>query len=305
MEDDSNSLWYEERFTESLRYMCRVDTYIFSHKSRWQKIEILHTKVWGKVLFLDGKIQSAQIDEFIFHEALVHTPMFVHPAPHKVLVIGGGEGADLREILRHNTVDKVVMVDIDGELVDACKKYLPEWSCGAFDDPRVELHIDDGRDWLTRCEDKFDIVIIDLTEPLEGGPSLKLFTREFYELVKSSLTPEGVISVQSGSAAPSHCRFFSSVYKTLRAVFPIVSPYWAYIYTFQMPWGFNLATLTLDPLVDTTTLERRQTERQVTGLRYYSPHLHRAMFTLPVYLQKALTEDGYVIEDNTPYVWEA
>jgi len=172
--------------------MCRVDTYIFSHKSRWQKIEILHTKVWGKVLFLDGKIQSAQIDEFIFHEALVHTPMFVHPAPHKVLVIGGGEGADLREILRHNTVDKVVMVDIDDELVYACKRYLPEWSCGAFDDPRVELHIDDGREWLTRCKDKFDVVIVDLTEPLEGGPSLKLFTREFYELVKSSLTPEGV-----------------------------------------------------------------------------------------------------------------
>jgi len=172
-------LWYSETFTDKLRFVYLVNEVIYIGKTKYQKVEILDVAYYGKTLFLDEKIQSSAFDEFIFHEAITHPALITHPNPKKVLIIGGGEGATLREVLKHSTVEGAWMVDIDGELVTLCKKYMPEWSSGAFGDKRATLIIQDARKFVMEREENFDVVISDLTEPLEGGPSLYLFTKSF------------------------------------------------------------------------------------------------------------------------------
>lgn len=165
---------------------------VASGRTEFQTFEIFENRLWGRMLILDGRLQSAEVDEFIYHEALVQPAMLVHPDPRRVLVLGGGEGAALREVLRHPGVTRAVMVDIDGELVGLCKERLPTFHAGAFDDPRTELVFADGRGWLAAQPDgALDVIIIDLPEPLAGGPALTLFTREMYELARSKLTPGG------------------------------------------------------------------------------------------------------------------
>ncbi|MEM0318067.1 MAG: methyltransferase domain-containing protein, partial [Candidatus Nezhaarchaeales archaeon] len=160
---------------------------MYSGRTKFQQVDIVETYSFGKCLFLDGKLQSCEYDEHVYHEALVHPAMMTHPDPKRVLIVGGGEGATAREVLRYPTVEKVVMVDIDGELVDLCRRYMPEWSQGAFEDPRLELVIADGRKYIEETGESFDVVILDLTDPLPGTPSVYLYTREFYELVKGRL----------------------------------------------------------------------------------------------------------------------
>ena len=146
-------------------------------------MEIMETASYGKVLVLDARIQSSVADDFIYHEVLVHPVMMLHPRPESVLVIGGGEGATLREILKYGSVKRAVMVDIDQEVVEACKIHLPELHQGAFEDPRVAVLHEDARGWLESTSERFDVAIVDLTEPLEAGPACLLFTREFYQLL--------------------------------------------------------------------------------------------------------------------------
>ncbi len=154
-------IWFREPSLNgvSICYLC--DRVIYHGVSKYQTIDIVETRLHGKMLFLDGVAQSAERDEFIYHELLVHPAMFAHPNPEKVLVIGGAEGATLREVLKHQTVKRAVLVDIDGELVEICKQYLPGWHQGSFDDPRVEVVIGDGRDYVVKCNEKFDVIIID------------------------------------------------------------------------------------------------------------------------------------------------
>jgi len=299
----SDGLWFWEEFTENLLYGYRVKEFIFSGRSRFQKIDILELGVFGKTLFLDHKIQSAQVDEFIFHESLVHTGMITHGSPEKVLIIGGGEGATLREVLRSSSVKRAVMVDIDGELVELCKRHLPEWSAGAFDDPRAEVIIDDAYDYIKNTEEKFDLIISDLTEPLEGGPSVKLFTREYYHLLRQHLNEGGVITVQSGSADPYYHQFFVSVASTLKEVFPVVRPYWAFVFSFNMPWGFNLASTLTDPLdLDEEEVIRRLNTLGLDDLKYLTPSLFLSSFSMPAYILPSLKKAHPITEAN-PFLW--
>ncbi len=299
----SDGLWFWEEFTENLLYGYRVKEFIFSGQSRFQKIDILNLGVFGKTLFLDRKIQSAQIDEFIFHESLVHPGIITHGSPEKVLIIGGGEGATLREVLRASSVKRAVMVDIDGELVELCKKHLPEWSAGAFEDPRAEVIIDDAYDYIKNTEEKFDLIVSDLTEPLEGGPSVKLFTKEYYSLLREHLNKGGVITVQSGSSDPYYHKFFVSVSATLREVFPVVRPYWAFIFSFNMPWGFNLASTLTDPLdLDEDEIIRRANALGLENLSYLTPSLFLSSFSLPAYILSSLNQAQPITEDN-PFLW--
>src|SRR3972149_6562595 len=156
---------------------------IASAQTKYQQMEILELAAYGKALVLDGRIQSSQADEFIYHEALVHPGLLAHPRPQRGMVIGGGEGATVREILRHKTITDCLMADIDGEVVEECKKPMPEMPQGAFEDKRPRLLHEDARAYLEKTSERFDLIVIDLVEPLEEGPACRLFTREFYSLV--------------------------------------------------------------------------------------------------------------------------
>src|SRR5207253_144952 len=167
--------------------------------------------------------------------------------PKRVMVIGGGEGATLREVLRHRSVERALMVDIDREVVEVSRAMLPEFHAGAFDDPRTELVFEDARGWLETHDDVFDVIIIDLSDPIEEGPCYRLYTREFYQLVFRRLSPQGTIALQSGTVAPHDLLNFSAIYRTLLTSFPMVCPYMANIPCFGLPWGFQMASKKINP----------------------------------------------------------
>ena len=240
--------WFLETTTPVEGHMHAIVRTIASLQTKFQLAEIMETASYGKVLVLDGRIQSSQADEFIYHDALVHPGMLTtESAPRTALIIGGGEGATLREVLRYPSITRAVMVDIDGEVVDLCRRHLAEMHQGAFDDRRAEVRHEDARGYLEKTADRFDFISIDLVEPLEEGPACALFTQEFYTLVRDRLTPGGTMTMQAGMTKVGELDFFSAINRTLREVFPVVAPYQAFISCFGVPWGFLCATKGVDP----------------------------------------------------------
>ena len=261
---------------------------------------MVETQDFGLCLVLDGKVQSSLVDEFIYHEALVHPAMVTHPRPEKVLVIGGGEGGTIREVLKHNTVKEVTMVDIDEEVIRVSKTFMPQLSGGAFEDKRLKLVIDDGRAYLEKTDEQYDVILIDVTDPLPEGPSYLLYTKQFYELVKKHLKPDGLMATQATSVFYSR-KSYTLIYNTLKHVFPVVRAYSAWIPSYVSAWGFVLASLKYDPLsLSDEEVERRLSERGVSGLKFYYPEYHRSLFALPLYLKKALEEEREVATDEKP-----
>ncbi|HEU5193642.1 MAG TPA: fused MFS/spermidine synthase, partial [Methylomirabilota bacterium] len=272
--------WFFEPTTNVEGHMHAIRRTIVEARTKFQHMEIIETPAYGKMLILDGRIQSSQAEDFIYHEALVHPGMLASERdPESGMVIGGGEGATLREILRYNTIKRAVMVDIDGEVVELCKKHLPEMHQGAFDDPRSEIRHEDARGYLERTAERFDFITIDLVEPLEEGPACMLFTQEFYTLVRDRLTPGGTMTMQAGMTKVGELDFFSSINRTLREVFPAVAPYQAFISCFGTPWGFILASRKLDPQrLDTATVDRLVAERVRGSLGYWDGVTHQHSF---------------------------
>ncbi len=270
-------------------------------RTAFQEYEIFTSSIFGRVLVLDDRVQSASRDEFIYHEALVQPVMVAHPEPRRVMIMGGGEGATLREVLRHRTVSEAVMVDIDAELVEVCRKWLPSFHQGAFDDPRTRLVVADARGWLEKQPDgAFDVIIVDLPEPLEAGPALKLFTREMYELIRRKLTPHGLMSVQSGSAGVVG-QLMPDIYRTLTAVFSRVMPYVAFVSSFMDLYGFHVAGGESFRWPSPEEVAARLKERGVTGLGWFSPEYSVAVGRLPVYLRNRLEEEGRLLTDEQPF----
>jgi spermidine synthase len=279
----------------------RRDRVVVAGRTEFQAFEIFENRLWGRMLILDGRLQSAEIDEFIYHEALVQPAMLAHPDPRRVLVMGGGEGATLREVLRHPGVNRALMVDIDGELVGLCQEWLPTFHAGAFDDPRTELVFADGRNWLAAQPDgSLDVIILDLPEPLEAGPALQLFTREMYELARSKLAADGVVAVQSGSAG-LHGHLMPDINATLRAVFPQVVAYTAFIPSFMDLYGFHLAGGQDLAWPKAATAAARLRDRGLTSLRWLGPEFLASLSSLPTYLQARLTREGRVLTDARPF----
>jgi spermidine synthase len=279
----------------------RRDRVLVTGRTGFQAFEIFENRLWGRMLILDGRLQSTEADEFIYHEALVQPAMLAHSDPRRVLVMGGGEGATLREVLRHPGVRRAVMVDIDGELVGLCREWLPSFHAGAFDDPRTELVFADGRGWLAAQPDRdLDVIILDLPEPLEEGPALKLFTREMYELARSKLAPGGVVAVQSGSAG-IHGRLMADLHATLRAVFPQVVAYTAFVPSFMDLYGFHLAGDQDLTWPGAAAAAARLQDRGLTSLRWLGSEFFASLPYLPVYLQASLRRAGRVLTDARPF----
>jgi spermidine synthase len=295
--------WFFETTTPVEGHMHAIRRTIASAQTKYQQMEILELADYGKCLVLDGRIQSSQADEFIYHEGLVHPGLLAQPRPERAMVIGGGEGATLREILRHTSIRRALMVDIDEEVVEQCKRHLPEMHQGAFDDPRTLLLHEDARAFLEQTSECFDLIVVDLTEPLEEGPACLLFTKEFYTLIRDRLTPEGVMTMQAGMTKVGELDFFTSVARTLREVFPVVAPYQTYISCFAVPWGFIVASKGSDPRKQTPEEVDRLIGSRLTGdLGYWDGQTHAHAFSLPKHIRRALEKQDRVITDKHPLI---
>jgi spermidine synthase len=296
--------WFFETTTSVEGHMHAIVRTIVETQTKFQHVEIMETASYGKALVLDGRIQSSQADEFIYHEALVHPGMLAtENKPESGLVIGGGEGATLREVLRYPSVKRAVMVDIDGEVVDLCKKHLPEMHQGAFEDKRTELRHEDARAYLEKTSDRFDFISIDLVEPLEEGPACMLFTKEFYTLIRDRLTPGGAMTMQAGMTKVGELNFFTAIHRTLRDVFPVVAGYQAFISCFGTPWGFITATKKIDPRAQTVAAVDKLTAERIKGpLAYWDGQTHQHSFGLPKFIRTQIDAQTRVVTDAHPLI---
>jgi spermidine synthase len=292
---------FSDHISPDLTVLHSIKERIYSGRTEFQSVEIINTGSFGVCLVLDGKIQSSEADEFVYHEALVHPAMLTHLRPEKVFIAGGGEGATLREVLAHKTVKKAVMVDIDEEVVKLCRRLLPSWHQNAFDDPRAEVHFADARKYLEESSDKFDVIIIDLVDPLEQGPARLLYTREFYQIVKQRLGQAGIMSVQAEPSEWGNLDNFTAIVNTLRSVFSIARPYQVHMPSFFGLWGFVAASESLDPCELTPEeIDSRMSTRVSKKLRSYDGLTHQSMFTIPKHIRQKLATTRRIITDKQP-----
>jgi spermidine synthase len=302
-------MFISETHTEAVTWDFTITKMMTAGKTKYQEYQICEIPRFGKTLFLDYNIQSSLMDEYVFHECMSQPAMTLHPNPKKVCICGGGEGATLREALKHNTVEQAVMIDIDEELIDMVKVHMPEWHQGAFDDPRTTLLHEDARAYLERHKGAgFDVILSDLPNPHGEGPAQFLFTKEYFQICADAMSDDGVFAMQAGCANANYPYLYSCNWETLdsmRDTFPYVAGYYGLVTTFLMPWGFMLASKKYDPLaLAQEEIERRFRDRGVET-RYYTPRYHQSVFTLPEYLYEARREHGRVLTDAAPYVWEA
>lgn len=272
----------------------------------FQSLEFAKSAAYGDILLLDSTIQSAQSDEYLYHEALVHPAMITHPHPQRVLVIGGGEGATQREVLKHPSVKTVVVVDLDEELVEFCKQKLPSWHQGTFSDPRLTLLHTDGRAYLEQNDARFDVIILDITDALVDGPAIALYTKEFYALCQQRLTDNGVLAVQGFALSPMHWTEHATIRRTIGTSFRIVRSYTVFVPSFACTWGFIIATSHIDPAAFASEeIELRIKNRNLaTKLKAYDQIAHLGMFGLPKDLRFNLSQPGNILEDHKPLSFE-
>jgi thermospermine synthase len=263
----------------------------------------LDTKRFGKVLVIDGKMQSAERDEFIYHECLIHPALLFHPNPKTVFIMGGGEGSAAREILKHTTIEKVVMCDIDQEVVDFCRRFLTVNS-DAFCNKKLELVIKDAKAELEKREEKFDIIVGDLADPVEGGPCYQLYTKSFYQnILKPKLSPNGIFVTQAGPAGIfTHKEVFTSIYNTMKQVFKYVKAYTAHVPSFADTWGWVMASdHEFDVEVD--EMDRRIEERVNGELMYLNAPSFVSAATLNKTISLALEKETEVYsEENARFI---
>ncbi len=301
LKKDTPSRWIYDYFSPYEVHQHAIKGTLYHGYSEFQEIVIAESECFGKCLILDNEFQSAERDEFVYHESLVQPALILHPNPKKVAIIGGGEGAAIREVLRNKTVTKAVMVDLDEKVVECSKKYLPSFHNGSFSDKRTKLLFEDGRKFMEETDETFDVIIIDITCPLEDGPAYRLFTKEFYDVVKQKLAPQGILSVQASTVSQTALNTYTIINRTLKEVFTNVFPYAAHIPFFAMLWGFCLATNDVDPAhVSGEDIDRRISERIKGELKFYDGTTHQSLFNLPKYVRKALAQQSHVNRDNQP-----
>ena len=273
--------WLTEKQTENLNLSCRVKKILFSGKSEYQDIVVADSYEFGRMLALDGVFQTSVFEEYIYHEMIIHIPLFSHPCPKKVLVVGGGDGGAVREVVRHDRVDSVEMVEIDGMVVEVSKKYLPEISAALLaNHPKLRIDIGDGLARVNEAAGCYDVIIVDCSDPI--GPGTGLFTREFYSDIFKALKPDGMF-VQQSESPFYHQSLISRIYKDIAGLFPITRLYLANIPLY--PGGlhsFTLGSKRYDPLRAVLP------EKLPFETRYYNHDLHRSCFMLPNFVQKLL-----------------
>lgn len=277
---------YAETLYDSYGQEFAVDKIYFENKTGHQHLVIFENAKFGRVMALDGVIQTTEADEFIYHEMLTHVPLFSHGNVKDVLIIGGGDGGMLREVCKHSSVGHITQVEIDDQVVEMCKEYLPNHSAGAYDDPRVNIVIDDGANFVRATDKQFDVIISDSTDPI--GPGEVLFTTDFYADCKKCLKPGGVLVTQNGVAF-MQLDEVTTTNKRLDPHFADHSFYCAAVPTY-IGGVMTFAWATDNEALRKASQDEIEQRFKVANIktRYYNPAIHKASFALPQYIQDAL-----------------
>lgn len=274
--------WITETFRDYYKMSYRFHKKLFSQQSKFQKVEIYETTNHGRMLLNDDLVMVSERDEFVYHEMIAHVPLFVHPNPRRVLVIGGGDGGTLREVIRHPTVEKCTMVEIDEIVVNACKEFIPVTS-SKLNDPKAELLIEDGVKFVKETKEKFDVVIIDSTDPI--GPAAPLFGPEFYQNVNNILNDDGIVVSQAESPY-YETEAQTALIKVISQIFPKVNVYNFSNLTYPGGlWSFSFGSKKYCPVRDFDAVRVDQANLE---MRYYNKHIHTAAFQLPTFMFKNL-----------------
>ncbi|MDO5732563.1 MAG: polyamine aminopropyltransferase [Eubacteriales bacterium] len=280
-------LWFSEYHSPNVRFDFRIKRELYSGESEYQHIHIFDSYEFGRVLVLDGCVMVTERDEFIYHEMLVHVPMSVHPDVKRVLVIGAGDGGTLKQLCRYPDIEAIDLVEIDGDVIDVCREFLPHLA-SSFDDPRVAIHITDGLRFVRHCQDAYDLILVDSTDPF--GPGEGLFTREFFGNCYHALEADGILVNQHESPYyRSDAREVRKAHANTREIFEIQRLYQAHIPTYPSGhWLFGFMSKHYHPLDD---FEAQRFLNRELVCDYYNPELHRGAFALPSYVQRLLNED--------------
>ena len=298
---DISGNWFIEAVSPELSVMLKVRQIYYSGQTAYQKVEVLDSELFGRSLILDGKTQSTERDEHIYHETLVHPAMLCNPEPKQAFIGGGGEGGTLREVLGHKSVKRVTMVDLDSEVVALCREYLPNHHKGSFDDPRTSLIHQDARSYLQNTSDYYDVIILDLVDPLEGGTAALLYTQEFYAIAKARLNTGGVLVTQSGPAGLlNYTECFTTIFNTLGTVFDHTTATQVHIPAFQTLWGFTIASDTPFPEASEDEVDAQIASRLASTLKYYDGVSHRNMLALPKFQREGLESEDRINKDSDP-----
>jgi spermidine synthase len=285
-------------------FAYRVRSILYTGDTAFQKVVIAESCNYGRILFMDGAVQSAAEDEAIYHEMLVQPAMVLHPNPRDVLIIGGGEGATLREVLAHRVVRAATMVDIDREAVELCREYLPTWHRGAFEDRRARLIFADGRTFVEASDDFYDVVIIDVVDMLENGPALRLYTRQFYEALRKRLRPGGIIMVQGLEFSFSDYKQHVALSRTLRTLFAEVHSLRVSVPSFLGTWGIIMASDWATPTDIRSDTIDQLIERRLGS--YWIDHLTKefliSSFGHCKETRYLLSQSGPILEDDVLFI---
>lgn len=273
-----NELWITEYSTDNLKLSMRARDILHTEKTPYQEILIADTQEYGRVLMLDGAYQLTEKDEFTYSEMMAHIPLCAHRNPEQVLIIGGGDGAIMREVLKHECVKKCTLIDIDERVVECSKKYLPFAGC-SFSDERADFRCMDAMKFIRETEERYDVVIVDSTDPVEFAAGL--FQANFYEDVKRVMTPHGMLSELTESPFTDTDLMVQAI-REMRKVFPVVNMYWGAVPTYPGGmWTYGVASMGDDP---------SEPLREVTPAKYYTKAIHRSSFVLPPFLEEMVKE---------------
>lgn len=270
-------LWFTEYQTNSLGFSCKITDVLRKEETKYQTLAVVDTVQFGKMLLLDGMVMTTDLDEYVYHEMISQVALNSHPNPRKVLIIGGGDGGALREVVNHPHVEKGTLVEIDAKVIEASKDFFPKLS-SSFAHEKAEVIIDNGIEFVKKHKDCFDLVIVDSTEPV--GPAIELFSPGFYENVFTALHEDGFLVVQSESPFINP-EVIKTAYGGIAGIFPITKLYLASIPTYPSGlWSFTIGSKKYDPEVVQT--------KNGQNKKYYSPEIHEAAFVLPPFVRKII-----------------
>ncbi|SHG87240.1 spermidine synthase [Thermosyntropha lipolytica DSM 11003] len=274
-------LWVTEYQTPNLGFSCRVKATLRNEKTPFQHLAVVETEQFGRMLLLDGMVMTTDVDEYVYHEMITQVALNSHPHPEKVLIIGGGDGGALREVVNHPKVKKGTLVEIDERVIQAARDFFPALAC-SFDHPKAEVIVDDGVKFVKEHKNTFDVILVDSTEPV--GPAVELFSQNFYRDVYEALCDDGMLVVQSES--PFYNRdVIKMAFTGIKNVFPVCKLYLASIPTYPSGlWSFTVGSKKYDPEEVSFVYENPQ-------LKYYSPEVHKAVFKLPPFVKKIVEGD--------------
>ncbi len=274
---------YLEALGDHAEYGFRFSRQLLSHHTGLQQLELLESPELGRTLRLDGHFMTSEREEFFYHEALVHPAALAHPGPRTALIVGGGDGGALEELLKHPSLEQISLVELDAGVIEVARTHLAQIHHGAFDDPRVSVHIRDGEAFVRESHDSYDLILLDLTDP--ETPAGPLYTPVFFKACQRILAPGGALVMHLGSPfhTPERVRGLA---QGLRSVFPQVHGYGLHIPLYGAYWGLAVASDVLNPLnVGADQIASRLAQRNIGGLRYYNPGVHGALFALPNFYQ--------------------